>query len=383
MQRRAEGGAGVTRRGLDPDALERPLPGQAGVGHAVEGDPVGHGEVGVAGAGVQPAGEVEDDLLQAGLHARCEVGVLRLPRAVGRAGLCEGAQVERLDHEPAVVGRADRPPQLVQKRRLPVGGEGHHLVLVGRAHEAEVGGDLLVEQAEGVGQRLGGEDLELAVDPPPGQVRRLFAPPVEHEHARRRPRRGQMGRGGVGHVVGHESHRRGIEAGQGRAQEAGRPLGVEGAQALPSIGRDVGVRLAGDERGVVGVGDGGDLVGRDPGLAQAPAGGLLGQLPGAVRHRPLAMLAPAEALLLGGGHDLAVDHQGRRGVVKHSIEAENEGHEEDLGEETGEGGRLFDPPCAPAPTHHIEKQTTLRELRCCNDSDLCRIRPIRGCCARL
>ncbi len=72
--------------------------------------------------------------------------------------------------------------QLVEVRRAPVGRHRHHLVLVRRAAEAEVGGELLVEQPERVRQRLRGEDLERAVAGVPREVRGALAAPVDHEH---------------------------------------------------------------------------------------------------------------------------------------------------------------------------------------------------------
>ena len=59
--------------------LERPLGGQPRVGHAVQRDPAGHGQHPVAGPRVQPAGQLEQHLLQPGLHAGGQVGVLGGP----------------------------------------------------------------------------------------------------------------------------------------------------------------------------------------------------------------------------------------------------------------------------------------------------------------
>src|SRR5690606_17303275 len=100
----AQGGAGVAGGGLDPDTLERALGVEAGVGDAVEGDPAGEGEVGRAGAPVDPAGEVQEDVFEAALHARGEVGVRggRLP--AGFALRHEAVPVDRFGAEAAVVG---------------------------------------------------------------------------------------------------------------------------------------------------------------------------------------------------------------------------------------------------------------------------------------
>jgi hypothetical protein len=75
----AQGGAGITRCGLDPQALERALLGDHGVGHAVEGDAPGKGQGRLAGLGVEPPREVQEDLLEPDLHARGQVGVLGAP----------------------------------------------------------------------------------------------------------------------------------------------------------------------------------------------------------------------------------------------------------------------------------------------------------------
>ena len=179
-------------------------------------------------------------------------------------------------------------------------------------------GDLLVQQAEGVGQLLGGQDLEVAVDRAAGQVGGGLAAAVQHQHARGAVGGGQVGRGGVGDVVGDVADAGRVEAGQGGAQEQRGPLGVQGAQPLPGVVGHVGPGRRGQGR-VVGVGDRVQVVGGQASLGQAPGGRLLGQLPGGERHRQLAVLAPGEALLLGRGHHLAVDHQGRGRVVEDSV----------------------------------------------------------------
>src|SRR5690606_16558471 len=60
-----------------------------------------------------------------------------------------------------------------------------------------------------------------------------------------------------------------------------------------------------------------------PGGVEAPAHRELGQLPGREGDRALAVLAPAEPLLLRGSDDLAVDDEGSRRVVIDRIDAEN------------------------------------------------------------
>ena len=314
----AEGGAGVAGGRLHPDALERPLLGQDRVGHAVEGDPAGHGQVAVAGLGVQPADQLQQHLLEAELDAGRQVGVPAGPLLALAAPLGQGAELDRGDGEAAVAGDPDRLAQLPQVGGPPVGGQGHDLVLVRGAPEPEVVGDLLVQQTEGVGEPLGGQDLEVAVDRAAGQVGGGLAAAVQHQHARAGVGGGQVGRGGMGHVVGDVADAGRVEAGQGGAQEQRGPLGVQGAQPLPAVVGQVG----GDRRGqggVVGVGDRVQVLGGQSGLGQAPGGRPLGQLPGGEWHRRLAVLAPGEALLLGRGHHLAVDHQGGGRVVEHRV----------------------------------------------------------------
>jgi hypothetical protein len=140
----AEGGAGVASGRLHPDPLERPVGGQDRVGHAVERDPAGHGEVAVAGLGVQPAGQLQQDLLEPELDAGGQVGVLAGPLLVLAAPLGQGVQLDRGHGEAAVAGDPDRLAQLPHERGLPVGGQGHDLVLVGGAPEPQVVGDLLI-----------------------------------------------------------------------------------------------------------------------------------------------------------------------------------------------------------------------------------------------
>src|SRR4029450_6977429 len=134
------------------------------------------------------------------------------------------------------------------------GGQGHDLVLVRGAPEPQVVGDLLVQQPEGVGEPLGGEDLQIPVDRPAGQVGGGLTAAVQDQHAGAGGGGGQVGRGGVGDGVGDGTGPGRIQAGQGGAQEQRGPLGVQGAQALPGVGGHVRPDRRGQGRGV-GVGD--------------------------------------------------------------------------------------------------------------------------------
>ncbi len=321
VQRRAERGPAVARGGLDPDLVEGALAPDARVGHAVQRDAAGHRERALARALVQPAREVEQDLLEALLHAAREVGV-RLGPVLARAQpRREALEVDGRDAEAAVAGGGHELAQLAEEARLPVRGHGHHLVLVRRAAEAEVRGQLLVEQAERVRQALGGEDLQRAVGARvAGEVRGRLAAPVDDEHRAGLVGRGQVRRGGMGDVVADVAHARGVEPERG--QEARGAAHVQGPQALPLVGGDV-VALGGRERRIVGVADRVDLAGADAAALEAPGDRLLGQLPGRERDRGLAVLAAAEALLLGGGDDLAVDDEGRGRIVEHRVDADD------------------------------------------------------------
>jgi hypothetical protein len=160
---RAERRAGVARGRLHPDALERRLPPQPRVRHAVQRDAAGEHQVAVARALVQPPGEVEQDLLEAALHGARQRGVRGSELRLGCERRREAREIELGGHaEPALAVGLHQLPEGVEELGLPVGGHGHDLVLVGRAAEAQVRGQLLVEQAERMGQVLRGEHVELA-----------------------------------------------------------------------------------------------------------------------------------------------------------------------------------------------------------------------------
>jgi hypothetical protein len=186
---------------------------------------------------VQPPGQLQQHLLQPRLHARGQVGVLGRELLARRPALGQRAPGDRVGPEPAVAGGPDRLAQDRQVPRHPVRRQRHHLVLVGRAQEAEVLGDLLVEQAERVRQRLGRQHAERTGGVvPAGQVGHGLAAAVQHEHRGLRVRRGQPGRGGVRDVVRHVPDLLGVETRQRGGQELRRPLRVHGAQVVPGVG---------------------------------------------------------------------------------------------------------------------------------------------------
>ena len=100
------------------------------------------------------------------------------------------------------------------------------------------------------------------------------------------------------------------------------PAGVRDAEVVPRVvqslvpGRQCQLRVEGVRNRVE--------VGRlDPGRLEAPARRLLRQLPGRERHGALAVLAPAEPLLLGGGDGPPVDDERRSRVVEQGVDPED------------------------------------------------------------
>jgi hypothetical protein len=77
------------------------------------------------------------------------------------------------------------------------------------------------------------------------------------------------------------------------------------------------------EIGVIGIGDGIELLGAQPRSVQAEAHRRLGELPRGERNGILAVLATGEALLLGRGHDASIaDDRGSR-IMEDGIDAEH------------------------------------------------------------
>ena len=207
---------------------------QDGVGHAVQRGTAGHGQHPVAGAGVQLGGQRQQYLLQAALHAGGQVGVRVGEFPAGRASRSELRPVHRVGAE-AAGDRPDLLPDLVEEAGPAVGGQRHHLVFVAGAQEAEVGGQVLVEQAERVRQRLGGQDLELACAVPAAEERILLAATVADQHGALGRPRGQAGRGGVGDVVAHEAGPGRVQAGELLGEELRCVRRVQRAQVIPWV----------------------------------------------------------------------------------------------------------------------------------------------------
>src|SRR4029079_8858300 len=75
--------------------------------------------------------------------------------------------------------------------------------------------------------------------------------------------------------------------------------------------------------GVIRVSNGVQILWSQPGVLEGPLRGQLRKLPRRERHRALAVLAPAEALLLGRRDDGTVDDKGSSRVMKQGVDAKN------------------------------------------------------------
>src|SRR5215207_11243954 len=93
-----------------------------------------------------------------------------------------------------------------------------------------------------------------------------------------------------------------IESRQGRAQKTRSALDEQRPQPLPGAREHVRRRYVA-ARGVVRVRHGVEILGVDAGMLEAPARRANRKLPGGEGHGLLAVLASAEALLLGRGQD--------------------------------------------------------------------------------
>ena len=335
-ERRAEGSAGVTRRGLDPEVLEDPLPQQHAVGHAVQGDAPGHAQVALAGDLPGVAGELEDDLLGDVLDRLREVHLALGDRRLGAAGrtpeqrrelavghlqAVEVAEVVHVHPERAVLPDVDQlPPDGVRVPALAVGREAHQLVLARVHPETGEVGEGRVEEPQGVREGDLAEELELVPLAHADGGGRPLAHAVEGQHGRLLEGRGVEGRRRVRLVVLGEEDLPGLAdaALLQRVLDLGRDPQL---LAQPEgHGHDVRAQPLGDDR-EIGLEDAVELEQRlvvedDPvelplahaPLRQAVADGVEGEL--------VVMLLAGEPLFLGGGDDApAVDQAGGRIVV--------------------------------------------------------------------
>jgi hypothetical protein len=68
--------------------------------------------------------------------------------SLGGPRLGQSIPVDSLDGEAAVRGHPDQVAEKIQKNRLAVRRERHHLVLVAGVQKAEMAGQVLVKQAQ-------------------------------------------------------------------------------------------------------------------------------------------------------------------------------------------------------------------------------------------
>ena len=162
-----------------------PRASSARVGDAVQRDAAGQRQARLARLLVQPARQVEQDLLQA-RAARWRRG-----RAWASVHVAAGLQrrgparpVDRLGDEAAVARRRARGRAAPRGARAPVGRHRHDLVLVARAAEAEVRGELLVDaaRASAGGRCVGERPRSRAVAQDAGQVGGALAAAVDDHH---------------------------------------------------------------------------------------------------------------------------------------------------------------------------------------------------------
>ncbi len=123
-------------------------------------------------------------------------------------------------------------------------------------------------------------------------------------------------------VVRHETHPVPVQPGQRLGEESRSMLGVGDPKVVPRLVKShLLSRFC--QRRVERVRDRVEIVGAEPGSVEAPAHRLLGKPPGRERHRTLAVLAPAETLLLRCGDDRTVDDQCRRRIMEDRVHAEH------------------------------------------------------------
>jgi hypothetical protein len=254
----------VAGRGADPDLLERPLPRNPAVRHAVQGDAAGQAEAGETRRVVDVADHPQQGLLDVRLERGGDVAVDVLERSFTRATRREQPLQAAAEHPCPSPGEREDPRiqpdravgiegcdslQHGAEPRLAVGREAHDrpLALVDRV--AEKRGDGAVEKAEAVREACLLAQLEpvAPADAPAG--RGPLADAVHGEDGRllegREEERGRR----VGAVV---------RAHEDRHLAAQRALEVEADPELPAqpVGHDE--REGGQRVGEAGEGDGRD-----------------------------------------------------------------------------------------------------------------------------
>ena len=342
VERRAQGASGIARRGWDVEIVESGFAQDSRVGDAVQGDAAAEAEILEAGLALQPAGKVDEDLLQYPLHARGDIGVapaIRRRRVDALPGMARRSQlgdelarpalpgalveveVREIERDPAVRSAAHDAPEQLLVRRSAVRGEAHHLVLALVHREAEVGGERRVEHPERVRKAQLARDLQSRLSPAvdftlaEGQ-RRPLADAVGGEDGGSLHRSGEERSRGMGLMVLAEqdpfrsdAEPRGDDpldpefAAQRvlhRARKAA-PGAREPAQGHRQDPIELEHRLFVEDHCI-------ELLGLDARLLEAPFDG--------AEREPGVVLAAREALFLHRADRHAVDqHRGRRVVV--------------------------------------------------------------------
>ena len=312
------------RRRAAPTRRRRSLTPDPAVGNAVQRRATRHGEAWspVRSCSQRASSSSTSSRRACTVAARsaCSGGQLARRRPRGRpAGPVTGS----VRNPPSPVG-VDPSRSCVEVARPAVGRQRHHLVLVAGAQEPQVLGERPRRagraSAAGPGRRT---DLQRPSLVAAGEVGAALPATVEHQHAVR-VRRGRGQRRPTRHARrgGARTGPARVEARQRGGQELRGLLGVRRCAGGPTGRPAPAPRPVGPVRGRTSR----PTASRSAGVSPAWAGTSdrqLRQLPGRERHRPLAVLAPAEALLLGGGNDLAVHHQGGGRVVEQGVDAEN------------------------------------------------------------
>ena len=341
----ADGGAGVRSGGLH-EQLPHVAPGQdALVELDVEGHPAGKGQL--AGLGEQIAQVVVDEpqghLFEQRLHRSgvIHIGIVdlvalpRRPQPLHQLGaevvtLALGVLPAAQPHHVHIAGvdpeiapvEVDQPAQ-IEAPGIAVGGHSHHLELAVEHLEAEIFGDGAIEPAQGVGIVELLDLVDAAVLAPAEEGGGVLALAVDAEDGGLLRKAAQMvGAGSVGQMVLHHLQPGVADAQIGHqllhppavavitavAMEDGgeRPVG-----GVPVAGRIMPPGGAGPER------DAGVRKSDDIHLFGTDAGPFQAETCRFVRKAPLGVLFADEALLFGGGHQLAVDEERRGRIVAH------------------------------------------------------------------
>jgi hypothetical protein len=348
-ERRAHRAARVPGRARDEDAGKSRLAQDARVRAAIQRDAAAEAESGEAGLCLEPAGQVDQRLLEDPLDGAGDVreaaavGAAQVDRVPGVAGRPEhfdelarigsrGGEVEleavEVESERAVLGAAQDPADLVQVGGLAVRGEAHHLVFALVDGEAEERREGRVEHS----QRM--READFAEE---AQIRRAVVADFARAHREGRPLADAVGGedGRFPRGSGEERGRRVRLVVLGEEDLPGRHAELRGDDSLDPqlLAEEVAHRLreaaGGTGEAAQGHGqhplelqhrllvedDGVEILGIELRVLEA-------EIDGGERERGV-VLAPGEALFLDGADGDAVDDEGRGGVVVVRRDAED------------------------------------------------------------